>query len=60
MLEFDVIVAGAGVIGLSVAWRLAELGAKVVVLDPDQKGGRGSRAAAEWLFHLCVLVLIDL
>src|SRR5436309_565871 len=42
----DVIVAGAGIVGLSVAYRLAQRGAQVTVLDPDQKGGRGSRAAA--------------
>lgn len=44
--SFDVIVAGAGIVGLSTARRLAEQGARVALLDPDQKGGRGSRAAA--------------
>lgn len=44
--RFDVIVLGAGVVGLSTARRLGKSGAKVLVLDPHAQGGRGSRAAA--------------
>ena len=40
----DVIVVGAGVIGLAVSWRLAATGMQVVVVDPAS--GRGSSWAA--------------
>ncbi len=40
------IVIGGGVIGLAVAWRLAQRGAKVVVLERDQPGRGTSRVAA--------------
>ena len=42
----DVIILGAGVMGLSVARRLAAMGSRVTVLDPVEPGGQGSRAAA--------------
>lgn len=42
----DVVILGAGVVGLSAARHLAMRGAKVTVLDPDVAGGQGSRAAA--------------
>lgn len=42
----DVLVLGAGVIGLSSAWKLAKAGARVTVIDPAAPGGHGSRAAA--------------
>ncbi|TQF14725.1 FAD-binding oxidoreductase [Myxococcus llanfairpwllgwyngyllgogerychwyrndrobwllllantysiliogogogochensis] len=42
----DVVVLGAGVVGLSAARRLAATGARVTVLDAVDPGGRGSRAAA--------------
>lgn len=42
----DVVILGAGVVGLSAARHLAMRGARVTVLDPDASGGRGSRAAA--------------
>ncbi len=42
----DVLVLGAGVMGLSVARRMAERGARVTVVDPMDPGGQGSRAAA--------------
>jgi glycine oxidase len=43
-LETEVLVLGAGAIGLCVAWRLARLGRQVAVVDPDP--GRGAIWAA--------------
>jgi len=42
----DVLILGAGVVGLSAARRLAARGVRVTVLDPVEPGGLGSRAAA--------------
>ena len=44
----DAIVVGGGVIGLSVAWRLAQRGCSVTLVDDDPAGG-ASRAAAGML-----------
>ena len=44
----DVVVAGAGVIGLAVAWRAAQAGLSVTVVD-DAPGAGASRAAAGML-----------
>jgi glycine oxidase len=44
----DVVVAGGGLIGLSVAWRAAQQGLSVTVVD-DAPGGGASRAAAGML-----------
>jgi len=44
----DVVVLGGGVVGTACAWRLAESGARVVLVDPDPGGG-SSRAAAGML-----------
>ena len=41
----DVVIVGAGVIGLATAWRLRERGLSVSIVDPDP-GGAASRAAA--------------
>ncbi|HKE73923.1 MAG TPA: glycine oxidase ThiO [Acidimicrobiales bacterium] len=41
----DVAVVGGGVIGLSSAWRLAQRGASVAVVDPDPGGGASGVAA---------------
>jgi glycine oxidase len=41
----DVVVAGAGVIGLAVAWRAAEAGLSVTVVDPAPAGGASFVAA---------------
>jgi glycine oxidase len=47
--EFDVIVVGGGVIGLSAAWRLAQRGLRVVVLDRAEPGHGTSSVAAGML-----------
>ncbi|WP_164018278.1 NAD(P)/FAD-dependent oxidoreductase [Pyxidicoccus trucidator] len=44
--DADIVILGAGVVGLSAARRLVALGARVTVLDAVDPGGRGSRAAA--------------
>lgn len=41
----DVAVVGAGVIGLSAAWRLAQRGASVTVVDPEPGSGASGVAA---------------
>jgi glycine oxidase len=46
---FDVAIVGGGVIGLSVAWRAAGRGLRVVVLDRDQPGAGASHVAAGML-----------
>ncbi len=45
----DVIVVGAGVIGLACAWRAAERGLSVVVLERRRPGGGASNVAAGML-----------
>jgi len=46
---FDVVVVGGGVIGLSCAWRLAQRGARVAVVDRGEPGGGATRVAAGML-----------
>ena len=45
----DVIVVGGGVIGCSIAWRLAQAGLTVSVFERGRIGGEASRAAAGML-----------
>ncbi|MBX6424821.1 MAG: glycine oxidase ThiO [Variibacter sp.] len=45
----DVVVIGAGVVGLGIAWRLAQRGARVTVFDKDAAGQGASHAAAGML-----------
>ncbi len=45
----NVIVIGAGVIGLAIGWRLAQAGAAVTLLDKGTAGSGASRAAAGML-----------
>jgi glycine oxidase len=45
----DVIVAGGGIIGSAIAWRLSQQGARVTVFDPYSDPGRASTAAAGML-----------
>lgn len=46
---FDVVVVGGGVIGLACAWRLAQRGAEVTVLEKGLPGAGASRVAAGML-----------
>jgi glycine oxidase len=46
---FDVVVVGGGVIGLACAWRLAQRGAGVVVLERSLPGSGATRVAAGML-----------
>ncbi|HET9198851.1 MAG TPA: glycine oxidase ThiO [Solirubrobacterales bacterium] len=46
---FDVVVVGGGAIGLSCAWRLAQSGAEVAVLERDRPGCGATRVAAGML-----------
>jgi glycine oxidase len=48
-LSPTVAIIGAGVIGLSIAWRLAQRGAKVTVFDKGAAGSGASHAAAGML-----------
>jgi glycine oxidase len=45
----DVVIVGAGVIGLGIAWRLAQRGAAVIVFDQGAAGAGASHAAAGML-----------
>jgi glycine oxidase len=47
--SFDVVVIGGGVIGLSCAWRLAQRGARVAVVERGDPGGGATRVAAGML-----------
>jgi glycine oxidase len=45
----DVVIAGAGIIGASIAWRLAQAGMRVALLDAGRMGGEASWAGAGML-----------
>jgi glycine oxidase len=47
--DFDVLVVGGGVIGLGCAWRLAQRGARVAVVERGEPGGGATRVAAGML-----------
>jgi len=47
--SFDVVVVGGGVIGLACAWRLAQRGAEVAVLERGRAGDGATRVAAGML-----------
>lgn len=46
MERADVVVVGAGLIGSSIAWRLAQAGRRVVLLDRGEPGAEASAAGA--------------
>jgi len=48
-MAFDAIIAGAGIIGTSVAWRLAQQGLHVLLLDAARVGAEASSAGAGML-----------
>ena len=45
-MAFDAIIAGAGIIGASTAWRLSQSGLRVLLLDAARMGGEASSAGA--------------
>jgi len=47
--DFDVVVVGGGVIGLACAWRAAQAGARVAVIERDEPGAGATRVAAGML-----------
>jgi glycine oxidase len=47
--SFDVVIVGGGVIGLSCAWRLAQGGARVAVVERGEPGRGATRVAAGML-----------
>jgi glycine oxidase len=49
VMAFDVIVTGAGIIGASIAWRLAQRGLRIVLVDAGRMGGEASSAGAGML-----------
>lgn len=46
MKKYDVVIAGAGSVGVPLAWQLAKRGMKVGVLDHEASWGRGQNRAA--------------
>src|SRR5579872_7277326 len=52
----DVLVIGGGIIGCSIAWRLALGGMKVIVLDRSEPGAEASSAAAGMLAPVAEMV----
>jgi glycine/D-amino acid oxidase-like deaminating enzyme len=45
----DIVVAGSGIVGLAVAWRLARSGFKIVAFDAGMAGGQISAATFAWI-----------
>lgn len=39
----DILIVGAGIVGASIAWHLARLGARVTVIDAAEPGGVATR-----------------
>jgi glycine oxidase len=57
--SFDVAVVGGGVIGLTIAWRAAQRGLRVVVFERDEPGGGASWVAAGMLAPVTEATLIE-
>jgi glycine oxidase len=58
--SFDVAVIGGGVIGLSVAWRAARRGLRVILLERGAPGGAASSVAAGMLAPVSEALLSEL
>ncbi|MGI8573390.1 MAG: glycine oxidase ThiO [Solirubrobacteraceae bacterium] len=56
---FDLVVIGGGVIGLSIAWRAAQRGMQVVVIERGKSGGETSWVAAGMLAPISEAVLSE-
>src|ERR1019366_5509875 len=52
----DVLIIGGGIVGCSIAWRLAQAGMQVTVLDRSDPGAEASSAAAGMLAPLGEMV----
>ncbi len=50
--QYDAAIIGGGVIGCAIAWRLAEAGMRVAVIERGEVGGEASRAAGGMLAPL--------
>ncbi|MDH7483396.1 MAG: FAD-dependent oxidoreductase, partial [Spirochaetales bacterium] len=46
MKHYDVVIIGAGSVGVPFAWQLAEQGSKVMILEQEASWGRGQNRAA--------------
>jgi glycine oxidase len=57
--SFDLAVVGAGVIGLAVAWRAAQRGLRVVVLERDRPGAGSTGVAAGMLAPVSEALLTE-
>lgn len=56
---FDLVVTGGGIIGLSIAWRAAQRGMRVAVLERGRPGGATSWVAAGMLAPISEAVLSE-
>lgn len=45
----SVLVVGAGIVGASIAWHLARLGARVTIVDAEAPGGIATHASLAWI-----------
>ncbi|MDG7016465.1 MAG: FAD-dependent oxidoreductase [Nitrososphaerota archaeon] len=52
---YDVAIVGAGVVGLTIAYRLSKLGKRVIVLEKEEDAGRGVTAGQANVIHVVQL-----